>query len=76
MNISIDELKKLHDIYAVTHQVLTQKATFHHEEFEFIDTMVKFYKEQIVKLKEEILEKEKLEAEAQKEADGKDQSEN
>ena len=76
MKPSADELKKLHDIYAVTHQVLTQKATFHHEEFEFIDTMVKFYQEQIKKLREEIQEMEKLEEELKKDENGKDQSEN
>jgi len=70
---TLEDLKLIHDIYAVTHQVLTQKATFHHEEFEFIGKMVEFYKQQIATLRTQI---EELEEKAkEEEQDGKNPSE-
>lgn len=52
--VDTQKLKKLHDIYAVTHQVLTQKCTFYSEEFEFTLEMINFYKAQIKIIRDEI----------------------
>lgn len=51
-----DNLKLLHDIYAVTHQILTQKCTFHAEEFEFVGKVVEFHKNQMLTIRKQIEE--------------------
>lgn len=74
--VSLEDLKLIHDIYAVTHQILTQKCMFHAEEFEFVGKTVEFYKKQIATVREQIEKLEELEKQAVEEAkDGEDKSE-
>lgn len=71
----IDELKLIHDIYAVTHQILTQKCTFHHEEFDFVKTTIEFYKQQLASVREQIEKLEEVEKQAIEEVkDGENKS--
>lgn len=51
-----EQLALLHDIYAVTHQVLTQKCMFHAEEFEFIGKVVAFHKENMLQIRKKLEE--------------------
>lgn len=53
--VDLESLKLLYDYYAVTHQVLTQKCTFHVEEFDFIGKVVKFHESQMLELRSRIV---------------------
>lgn len=63
--LTIDELKRLHDITITTLQVYTQKCQWHHEEFTLVDECVKFYKAQLKEFKKQIEALEPKQDEAQ-----------
>jgi hypothetical protein len=64
----LNELKKIHDLYATTHHILCTRIQFYAEEFEGVKALLDFYKKltEDLKLKIEELEpKEEPKAEAE-----------
>lgn len=54
MEPSIDQLKSVHDLYATTVQILTQRVQFYAEEFDGVNKLIQFYLEQMKELKAKI----------------------
>jgi len=53
-DITLEQLKEIHDYYVVTIQILTQNTQHYFEEFEYIDRLVKFYKAILLDTKSKI----------------------
>ena len=53
-DITLEQLKEIHDYYVVTIQILTQNTQHYFEEFEYIDKLVKFYKAILLDTKSKI----------------------
>lgn len=52
----LDNLKKVHDFYATTIQILTQRVQFYAEEFDAVKAMLEFYHLQLLEIKKQIAE--------------------
>lgn len=50
----IDQLKKAHDLYVTTVQILTQRVQFYAEEFDAVKQLVEFHKALAKDLNEKI----------------------
>lgn len=50
----IDQLKKAHDLYVTTVQILTQRVQFYAEEFEGVKRLIEFHTAVAKDLKEKI----------------------
>jgi hypothetical protein len=67
--ISLESMKRVHDYYVMTLQILTQKCQFFHEEFQGANDLVAFYKAMIKAQRENI---EALEPKKEEKQDGQE----
>jgi hypothetical protein len=64
---SIDQLKKFHDFYVTSAQILSQRIQFYVEEFDTVKELVEFHKNMALKIREDI---EKLEPKKEENGEG------
>lgn len=62
--VSLDQLKKIHDLYVITVQILTQKCQFFAEEFQSVTELIEFHKSMAKANREKIEELEPPKKEA------------
>ena len=67
--ISLEQMKRVHDHYVMTLQILTQKCQFFHEEFQAVNDLITFYRAMVKAQRENI---EALEPKKEENKDGKE----